>query len=72
MTHPEQIIALAGEATRMENEQLDAAALLIDAAALLACEAGTGSEQLIERLKNSHEMFSQTQDMANFGHVRPS
>jgi hypothetical protein len=66
------MIALASEATRLENRPEDAAALLMDAAALLVSETGAGPDEFIDRFKQSYEILNQTRDMVNTGQTRPS
>jgi hypothetical protein len=63
MNHPEQMNALAAAACAVEPRPVDAAALLIDAAAMLACEAGPGTlDELIDRLRRSHATLKLAHD----------
>lgn len=58
MTHPEQIAHLAKAAMSQEPQPADAAAILVDAAALCAIECDLPVAELIERLINSHQMLA--------------
>ena len=58
MQHPEQMIQLAAEATQLTERPSDAAALLVDAAAMLCVEAKMHPAELVERFGNSHGMLS--------------
>lgn len=64
MSNPLQMIEIAAKATEFESRPADAAALLIDAAAMLACEAGPGTiTELQARLARSHETLAAAQDV---------
>ena len=54
MNHTEQILHIADVALGIEEQPADAAALLVDAAAMNALECGLPLEDLIECLHNSH------------------
>lgn len=53
MTHPEFIVRLAALASEFEDGPADAAALLVDAAAMLGVEAKMNSSELSDRLMAS-------------------
>ena len=57
-----QMAFLAGQATRCEARPEDAAALLVDAAALLAVEAKMPLQELIDRLFESHATIADAFD----------
>lgn len=57
MDHPEQIAHLAAAATQLEPQPANAAALLVDAAAMCASDCGLNLEELIARLTASHAMM---------------
>ncbi len=59
MKHPEQIVSLAEAAMKLERQEADAAALLIDAAAMLASEVNVPIGDLAERLQNSHATLAE-------------
>jgi hypothetical protein len=50
MTLPEKMVVLAGTASQMEARPADAAAILIDAAAMLGLDAGLDPQELHDRL----------------------
>ena len=54
MNHPEQVVCLATAATDLEPQPADAAAILVDAAAMCASQCGLKLDDLIIRLSNSH------------------
>lgn len=60
MVHPEQIVLIAAAAKELEERGADAAALLIDAAAVLAVEVGLARDELEARLRKSFETLSQS------------
>ena len=57
MSPPEAMIHLASEASNIEKLPADAAALLVDAAAMCAVECGMELSELSSRLSSSFEMF---------------
>lgn len=64
MSDPKQIVKLARAASRFESHPADAAALLIDAAAMLFIEARTPKKQAFQRLTNSFDTLSAAFDVA--------
>tara|TARA_R110002051_G_scaffold284350_1_gene346468 strand:+ start:26 stop:271 length:246 start_codon:yes stop_codon:yes gene_type:complete len=70
MSNPNQIVALAAAASEFEPRPADAAALLIDAAAMLFVEANIPQDELMSRLAASIDAFSEACEMfANDGNV---
>ncbi len=70
MSNPNQIVALAAAASEFEPRPADAAALLIDAAAMLCVEAHMPQHELSSRLAASMDAISQASEMfANDGNV---
>lgn len=65
MNHPEQIVALAAEATSINPRPADAAALLVDAAAMLCVEAEMDPRELVMRLGNSHAQLHAAHEAVN-------
>lgn len=58
MNHPEQMIELAAKASQLAERPADAAAILMDAAAMLCVEANMHPAELVERFGHSHGMLS--------------
>lgn len=68
MNTPEAIVHLAAEATKIEQQPADAAALLVDAAALCASECGLKFKELADRLNRSLEAMERaSQNVAIHG-----
>lgn len=64
MEHPEQIARLAALAAEMEARGADAAAILVDAAAMVAVDSEVDMSEMLDRLEQSHEMFAQARAAA--------
>ena len=68
MSHPEAMIRLASEASNIEKLPADAAALLVDTAAMCAVECGMDLNALSSRLSSSFEMLqAAAQSIATHG-----
>ncbi|MEO0765181.1 MAG: hypothetical protein AAFY75_04115 [Pseudomonadota bacterium] len=56
----DHIVALARAASEFETRPADAAALLLDAAAMLTVETNMPADEAIQRFLNSHQTFAAT------------
>lgn len=62
--HIEQIAALEDAALAFEQQPADAAALLLDVAALCAVRCGLSVDKMIDRLSRSYNMLSAASEAA--------
>lgn len=62
--HPKAIVEAASLASSIYARPADAAALLIDAAAMLACEAKMPVEELIQRMEKSYDELAYAERIA--------
>lgn len=67
MDTPNAIVQLAAQASALEPSPVDAAALLVDAAAMHWSNTGFPLSELQERLKDSHTMMVDALAVVNAG-----
>ncbi|BAP94494.1 hypothetical protein [Aurantimonas phage AmM-1] len=62
MTHPEKMVTLAEAAMELERRPADAAALLIDAAAMIGLEANMDAATLRDRMAKSAQTLASARE----------
>ena len=66
---PTHLVDLGNAAQAIEPREADAAALLIDAAAMLAVSSGTSFDEIAGRLAHSYTMLEAAQDAVAAGNT---